>query len=244
MHLPNKPSFEYLPGECVVVNPHEKMVIDFPLASEETPTQCMALAIDDQFVNQTLDYLNHYYSLDPDIHQPWQLINEQYHFKNDPFISQLVGKIIEIGVYQNRNDLIFADFSMKELIVRILQNQNLLSHQGRQPVRNQRLKEVTDYIDINLDQKIDMNRLFKVAGMSRCVFFKWFKQQVGLSPLEYIQSERIAKAKKLLQTKGHSVSDVAFECGFQDVNYFVRAFRLNEGLTPGQYQKQVVQLDG
>ena len=66
MHLLDKPSFDYLPGETVIVPADETMVIDFPEASAENPSQCIALAVDARYVTDTLQYLNSYYNNDPD----------------------------------------------------------------------------------------------------------------------------------------------------------------------------------
>ena len=55
--------------------------------------------------------------------------------------------------------------------------------------------------------------------------------------IKYIISEKIKLAKKLLADPKNTLKFVAFECGFHDVNYFVRLFKKMESITPGQYQQ-------
>ncbi len=57
-----------------------------------------------------------------------------------------------------------------------------------------------------------------------------------MTPLEYVNRERITLAKRLLSQPEHSVSDVSELCGFTDVNYFIRMFKKVEGITPKTYQ--------
>ncbi|MEE9439814.1 MAG: AraC family transcriptional regulator, partial [Saprospiraceae bacterium] len=52
MHLKGLPTFKFLPGESVVVPSGEKMIIDFPIATKDNPTQCLALAIDPNKINE------------------------------------------------------------------------------------------------------------------------------------------------------------------------------------------------
>jgi len=99
-----------------------------------------------------------------------------------------------------------------------------------------RLHYVLHYIHEHLTEKILVDLLSRKAYLSRNMFFKWFKEQCGLSPLEYINKERIKLAKQLLADQRSSITCVSQKCGFTDVNYFVRLFRKSEGITPGAYK--------
>ncbi|MBP6590400.1 MAG: helix-turn-helix transcriptional regulator, partial [Chitinophagaceae bacterium] len=74
------------------------------------------------------------------------------------------------------------------------------------------------------------------AYMSRNEFYRWFREQFGVSPLEYINREKIKLAKQLMADQKNSITQVSHQCGFADVNYFVRLFKKAEGITPGSYR--------
>jgi len=99
-----------------------------------------------------------------------------------------------------------------------------------------RLQFVIHFIHENLTDKILIDQLCRKAYLSRNHFFKWFREQFGVTPLEYINQERIKLAKQLLSQKGKNITQVSILCGFADVNYFVRIFKKMEGITPGAYQ--------
>ena len=97
-----------------------------------------------------------------------------------------------------------------------------------------------DYIHGHLTEKLGVDSLSRKAYMSRNEFFKWFRQQFGISPLEYINRERIKLAKQLLGNQNATVTETAYQCGFADVNYFVRLFKKSEGLTPGTFKEFIL----
>jgi len=72
--------------------------------------------------------------------------------------------------------------------------------------------------------------------MSKSTFYRSFKREFGISPLEYILSEKIKRAKILLADPKNAIKSVSFDCGFNDVNYFIRLFKKMEEITPRQYQ--------
>jgi AraC-like DNA-binding protein len=237
MHLPDQPAFEYLPGESVIVPARETMLIDFPEAAAENPTQCIALAVDSQYIRSTLEYLSENYN-NTDETNNWQFHCSQYHFNNNTDVAELINKLIRICSSTERSKNIYADLSLKELLVRILQSQHLqlLEEDAEGNNNKSRLHFVLQYIHEHLTEKIQVDTLSRQAYLSRNIFFKWFKHQFGLTPLEYITRERIRLARQLLAEENDSVSEVGQQCGFSDVNYFVRAFKRSEGLTPGAYR--------
>ncbi|UOQ74972.1 helix-turn-helix transcriptional regulator [Hymenobacter cellulosilyticus] len=74
--------------------------------------------------------------------------------------------------------------------------------------------------------------------MSKATFFRLFKREFGLTPVEYIIQERLAEAKRLLRNPVATVADVCFRAGFNNPAYFQTIFKKYEGITPGLYKKQ------
>lgn len=238
MHLFEDPAFDYLPGETVIVPAHETMRIDFPEAEPDNPTQCIALAVDPGYIHDTVAYLNNYYNSNSEENTPWNLHFSQYHFSNDNEISDLINKIIKVCSSSDKSKNIFADLSLKELLIRLIQSQRMQQVISESSDRSNetRLHFVLNYIQEHLSEKIAVDVLCRKAYLSRNMFFKWFKEQFGISPLEYINSERVKMAKQLLTAGQQDIRTVSELCGFNDVNYFTRVFKKIEGITPGGYR--------
>lgn len=241
MHLPGATAFDYLPGETVIVPGNQTMHIDFPEAHPDNPTQCIALAIDDTYIRSTLAYLNQYYNSDPDTPAQWQLQCNKFHFDNDEEVTALINKLIRICSSNDKTKNVYADLNLKELLIRLIQSQHLEQVRAEAALGDNagRLQFVLRYIHDHLTDKILIEQLCRKAYLSRNHFFRWFREQVGITPLEYIIRERIRLAKQLLGNPVLSLAQISTRCGFSDVNYFVRLFRKVEGITPGCYQKML-----
>ena len=239
MQLFNQPSFEYLPGETVIVPANETMIIDFPEAQSDNPTQCIALAVDAKYINDTIGYLDSYYNNDPDTKHDWKLQFNQYHFDNDTEVSGLINKLIRVCSSTDTAKNLYADLNLKELLIRIIQSQHLVQTitEAAEENNHTRLHYVLNYINENLTSKIAIDTLSRKAYMSRNDFFKWFREQFGITPLDYINHERIKLAKQLLADRRDTITEVSYRCGFSDVNYFVRLFKKTEGITPKAYKE-------
>jgi AraC-like DNA-binding protein len=240
MHLFDKPGFTYLPGETVVIPSNVEMKIDFPEATSKNPTQCLALAIDHQLINQTLISLNERYPKE-DKNDTWKLDYENYFFYNNIELASTINKLITECMSSNATKDIFVDLTLQELLIRIIQTQTVKSiDESSLLSSNNPMSDVIEYIRKNLNETISLKNLSDKACMSTTSFYRFFKRELGMSPIEFVINERIKHAKRLLKTPNIQINEVCYMSGFDDCNYFIRLFKKYEGITPKQYQLQHV----
>lgn len=229
--------FEYLPGESVLVAPGETMVIDFPEA-DDNPSQCVSLSFNPDFVENALEYLN-LTSPKVDESSNWSLSKDEYYLFNTPSLASATNNIMRIAMDDHSHKDVMADFALKELLIRLMQTQGRTLVEKNLVKNKSRIGFVVDYIKKNLHLKLSVESIAKMAYVSKSNFFKMFKEELGVSPNEFILQERISRAKELLQHQ-ESIKEVAFQTGFNDTNYFTRVFKQYEGTTPKSFQKKTL----
>ncbi len=92
--------------------------------------------------------------------------------------------------------------------------------------------EVARQIELRIAEKLTLQDLADVAGVSRSTFAERFTQQFGCSPHRYITQRRIEKAKVLLREGRLSVADIAYEIGFSGQSHFSTTFKAMTGQVP------------
>lgn len=92
------------------------------------------------------------------------------------------------------------------------------------------------YVLDHLYNRIDLAELAGISYLSVSQFKQKFKQQIGISPRQFINTQKIHLAKELLQ-EGNTVSQVAAELQFESTSYFIAVFKKYTSCTPGEYQK-------
>ncbi len=241
MHLTGLPSFAFLPGESVIVPSHEPMQIDFPEAREDNPTQCLALAISQPQIRKITDELNERFPLIDDS-KGWSFTETNFYLTNDSGINQLVSHLVYIFTENNTAKDVFADLVLKELIIRLMQTKarTILLDNYQQNVHWNRLSFAVKYIHENIYKSISVKELSEKACMSEPNFYRCFKQQFGITPIEYINQKRIELAQKLLQTIDTNIADICFSCGFNNHNHFTKTFKKYTQTTPAHYRKRFV----
>ena len=95
------------------------------------------------------------------------------------------------------------------------------------------------YMTENFDKPdFDYKEMCVCSGLSYDYFKELFIKKYGVSPVKYVTALRIEKAKELLITGHYTVSEIAYECGFENVYYFSNVFKKIVGVSPTAYRKK------
>lgn len=105
----------------------------------------------------------------------------------------------------------------------------IINSQHRHPIYKA-IKQFNEY-----PQKI--SSIMEIAydlNMSPSNFTQQFKSVTGMKPLEYLTFAKLKKARTLLHEM--AVTEVAYELGYQNISHFIKLFKIQNGITPKQYQ--------
>lgn len=241
MHLEEKASFDFLPGESVVLPANKKMIIDFPEANLKNPTQCLALGIDSTKIQETVDHYAQLTQVKGDQKLPTDMQLSPFHLNNDTNVQYLIDRLMTTFIGGNKAKDALLDLMIKELIVRLLQTnaKMALLHETSSLFDNNRMAFIVKYIRNNLTENINVDTLAQKACMSTSHFYKTFKNTFGETPIDYLNTQRLNLAKKLIRTTSRKLADIAHVCGFNSSSYFTRIFKMHEGMTPNQYRNSI-----
>ncbi len=102
-----------------------------------------------------------------------------------------------------------------------------------------RFKNVLTWMEEHYMENVTLNELADLAGFSPKYFCRLFSKMTGRSPIDYLNCYRIDRASEMLLSSEKPIIDIAAECGFYDLSYFVKVFKKYKSIPPGQYRKRV-----
>lgn len=97
--------------------------------------------------------------------------------------------------------------------------------------------QILEYVENHYTEEIRMEQLSALVGLNTDYMSRRFKEQLGMSPTEYIRKFRVARAMELLCTTTLRVTEIAEMSGFSDVCQFSRVFRQVAGVTPLEFRR-------
>ncbi len=105
--------------------------------------------------------------------------------------------------------------------------------------KSRRIAKVCSYIEENFKEEIKLSDVSGLIGMSDSAFSHFFKKRTNRSFVSYLNDVRIGHATKMLFETTHSVSEIAYLCGFYNISNFNRIFRKSKGQTPSEYRASI-----
>lgn len=139
-----------------------------------------------------------------------------------------VNKVMQIG---NQEDLCaWISTALNEFIELVYSSQDARKITQISPTIN--------YIDANYDKPITLAEIARASHLSVSRLAHLFKEQMGMTLIDYVTAVRIERAKELLLGTDQSCTEICFQVGYNNQSYFTRTFKSVVGLTPRQFRIQ------
>jgi len=100
------------------------------------------------------------------------------------------------------------------------------------------IRPAINYIDANFDKPVTLAEIARASHLSVSRLAHLFKEQMGITPIDYVTSVRIERAKELLVGTDQSCTEICFQAGYSNQSYFTRTFKSLVGMTPRQFRMQ------
>ncbi len=109
------------------------------------------------------------------------------------------------------------------------------AHTG-QDSESRRVRKVKDYVLTHYKEDIKLESLSSLAGMVPSAFSRFFKLKTGRNPMDYLTDIRLGNAARMLVDTTTSISEICYECGFNNLSNFNRTFKARRGYTPRDFR--------
>ena len=100
------------------------------------------------------------------------------------------------------------------------------------------VNRIGDYVNDHVCEHITLEELSKSVNMSKYHFCRRFKEETGLTPMQYVMRRKVDASKYFLQYTGDAVQLIAERFGFTDQSHYARLFRRFTGMTPRAYRRK------
>lgn len=99
------------------------------------------------------------------------------------------------------------------------------------------IQKAINYIDFHYSEQISLSILSEIASVSTSYLSTQFKKEVGLSVIDYVNQNRVQRARTIMITTNLPIHEISEMIGILDENYFTRIFKRYTGVSPREYRK-------
>lgn len=206
-------------NQLVVVNPN---VIHTEVSYEAHPLEYIVLGIEGLELSMSSKQNNRYQILD-------------YQGSGD-VLTCLRNILLEMQSAQSGYETICQAY-MEILILRLMRSASFSVSTPLPPVSHQ-CAAIRHYIDTHYKESLSLDDLAKETHINKFYLAHAFKEEYGMSPINYMISRRIEESRYLLRETNMSMSQIARVLGFSSASYFSQSFRRAEGMSPVEYRKK------
>ena len=106
------------------------------------------------------------------------------------------------------------------------------------PEQGSEIERATRYLRQHSNKQLALAGVCRALAVSERTLARKFKASLGMSPLSYLQSQRVARARQLLESSKLPLDRIVEQCGYEDVSSFRKLFARQVGMTPREYRQR------
>lgn len=124
------------------------------------------------------------------------------------------------------------------ILIQLLRDEEFSIRNSLNKKNHKEIQTVKNFMKVNYHKNITLDDLVELVHINKFYLIRIFKQEVGMSPIDYLIHVRIDEAQKMLRNTNIAIADIAHLVGFQSPSHFSKTFRELSNLTPSQYRRQ------
>lgn len=205
--------------DIIIINPGHHLIIE--------PTrklECIRIALSGVLFTSTIDTQSN--------HNAFITSNYNPTLKN----------YLDLALLEEENRFRGSDLILKKLIecviIHVLRHNELSIKDASSQTKHTEIDTLQEYIREHYAEKITLERLSDLVNINKYYLIRLFKQQTGLSPIDYLIHVRLEEAEKLLTKTTITVSEISDQVGFHSPSHFSKTFKENNHFTPSAYRKK------
>jgi len=160
----------------------------------------------------------------------------------DPLIEQIALNVREVLVNKDPAAHMYVDYVARLLAAHLLRKHSAsgssdtaMSHES---LSRAQVERAIDYMEARLSERLTLEEVASVAGLSASHFARRFKSAIGIPPHQYLMHMRVERAKRMLLQR-EAIAEIALICGFSHQEHLTRVFRRFAGVTPARFRRAV-----
>ena len=192
------------------------------------PTKAIVYELNTKMVEQVSEKVFDEYAIDSNL-----FTGNKFYLGSNNY-NEILQKIRNKLLDNQKNSEFLVDLYAKELVYHLIQNEAVkqILLDNTNPVTR-----AIRYMNSNYLQQISIREIAYNLNMSESSLCQYFKKVTGITPNQYLTKIKLEKAQEMLKTA--SVTETAFNLGYQNISHFIMLFKNVYGITPKQYKMKV-----
>lgn len=153
--------------------------------------------------------------------------------------NRIAPRLLELGTQSGFTSILELMSILHELS--ISRNAKMLSDptftKEEYNYNSRRIEKVFDYMNAHFSVAISLTEVAKIAGMPDASFSRFIKQRTGYTFIDSLNEIRLGHVSRMLIDTTHSVAEIAYKCGFNNMANFNRTFKSKKGCTPKEFRE-------